>query len=505
VGVNQPILNGKLDIGASESKRVSYMIFDGLRWQNGGRMDIRPRFTNNVIDHIAFRNCAIVGTGGAGQGTGVSVGRSSPGDPSCTTTDIVIYNCEIASFGDKSAPKEECGVYPNAYVSRFWVLDSDIHDMAEDGFGGAHSGQRTSSGYYIGRCRVHDNITNGIDIKQMGVVVISECEFYGFWNSTPLSTGAGAVVLHYSNDSTPGTTATTWKNWPEDVSVLFCTFHDTDVGVACSGIDRFRAIGNVFYNIKHSTTPWDGNSVYSTGTAIHMRGVRMNSYVVNNTIYNCDNGIQLPDTFNAYVATNTYWRGSIVSNLAKIYVCIRDDWPAGATGKLPTDTNYWQETKHQIWGNLISERSEPNGRDIFITGTWGSQMLDFDRNLVYSPRGESISYGSGPLRSIQWMRSQTPHQLQGINSNPMLTAPSQQRFELLRGSPAKDTSTEGRGVTAYEDFSARFKLDIRSDRMNRARPAGEGWDMGAYEFQPGKPASPGILQVITTNKPSSTN
>ncbi len=109
VGINQPILSGKLDIGAADNPgALSYMLFDGLRWQNGSKVDIRPRFTNNTIDHISFRNCAILGTGTLGIG-GFGAGTSSF-DPTQTTTDIVIYNCEIAYAGDKNNPGEECGV-----------------------------------------------------------------------------------------------------------------------------------------------------------------------------------------------------------------------------------------------------------------------------------------------------------------------------------------------------------------------------------------------------------
>ncbi len=480
VGINQPIFSGKLDLGNGNLARVSYLLFDGIQWSNGSKIDMRPRFTNNVIDHIAFRNCSILGTRtNAGTG-GISIG-SAAFDPSQVTSEIVIYNCDIGWAGNKSAPAEECGVYPTLQVSNLWVLDSLIHDNAEDGFAGSHGGQRTSTRYYIGRDQIYSNVSNGIDIKQMGKVVISECDIRDAHLSTPNQTGSGeAIVLHYSGDSVPGTTADTWKDWPSDVSVLFCTIHDSDFGIVCSTIDTFRAIGNVFYNCNHSTTPWDPTSSYATGTAIHLRGSRMDTFVANNTIYNCDNGIESPDTWTAYNATNTYWHGSIVGYSNANYACILDAWPVGVSNVPPTDTTYWREAKRQIWGNIVCNRAEPTGRDIYLSATMATNALAFDYNLI-STNGGSVSYGASTVRNLAWVQANTPHQAHGLSGDPLLVNPAGLNFGLQATSPAIGASTEGIGTTAYSSFAAVFGITILSDRLGRSRPIGL-WDMGAYEY-----------------------
>ncbi len=77
VGISRPILSAKLDLGSSSAVQRSYMILDGIQWSNGGKLDFRPRFTGNSIDHICVRNCWMTGTQVNGQGSGVSVGHAS--------------------------------------------------------------------------------------------------------------------------------------------------------------------------------------------------------------------------------------------------------------------------------------------------------------------------------------------------------------------------------------------------------------------------------------------
>ena len=457
VGVNNPILSGLCDIGFSNRAKIAYLVFDGIHWKSGGKIAVRPRYDNNAFSNIVFRNCVLKGTGLAGQGGGIGIGTAiSSMNASRTTKNIVIYKCEVSNYGNKSAPAEECGVYPSGYVTNLWFLEGSVHDVAEDGFGGSHGGQRTSTGYYIGRTRIYDNLTNGIDIKQMGKVVISECEIWGASASAPNATGAGeAIVLHYSGDSTPGLSETTWKNWPEDVSVLFSTIHDSDFGIVCSTIDRFRAVGNVFYNIKHSKSDWNGSSAYSAGTAIHMRGVRMSSSIVNNTIYDSDNGIQVPDTINAYNGGTKYWRGNQVSYSNRTYVCIQDNHPTGTTGIVPTNTAYWQEMKLQIRGNVISKRAEPAGRDIyFASSSWPSNTLDLDYNLTHSVNGEAYSFGSSTTRDLAWVKANTPHQKNGLASDPQFTDADDYIFTLKTASPAIALVAEGTRTLAYSDIES---------------------------------------------------
>src|SRR5690606_14991445 len=122
-----------------------------------------------------------------------------------------------------------------------------------DGFGGSHGGQRTSTGYYIGRNQIYDNLTDPMDIKAMGVVVASENRIWGHqdvWVSGEhKSSGSGAgATFHYAGSSTG---PNFWKNFPEDSSFLFNTVIGGRSGIGTSGTGRLRIIGNIFQQTRH--------------------------------------------------------------------------------------------------------------------------------------------------------------------------------------------------------------------------------------------------------------
>ncbi len=492
VGINNPIIGQKLDFGTSNFTESGYFVVDGLWFRSGGRIDVRPRFDNNSLHHIAFRNCNLNGGGLVGVGTGFAVGCSQV-NPLRPTNDIFIYHCDIGYYGSKTAPNEECGFYPSGILTRVWVTDCDIHDVAEDGMAGAHGFKRTCDGYYIGRNNIHDNVTNGIDIKQCEHVVISQNNISGAHISTPFQSGAGeAIVLHYSGTSTPGGEFDAWKNWPADVSVIYNIIHDSDFGVVCSTINKCRIIGNVFYNINHSTPFPDFNvtSPYSSGAAIQARGVRGNLQIANNTFNNCDINIELADTYNNYSGATTYFHGDIVfyATTNKVYECILDnsgsaDPAVGISGTAPTNATYWREFRYQIWGNVGTARAEPTGSDLFISanGTTGDFTNDIDYNLFYASGGEHYCYGSSTQHDLTWFKANSVHQDHGLSSDPLLVAPGGLNFALGAGSPAINSSTEGTGTTAYADFEAVYGLAIRVDQNGATRPV-VAWDMGAFEY-----------------------
>jgi hypothetical protein len=507
VGVNKPLFTAKLDFGAASSAHNSYMIFDGLYYL-GARFDIRPRFAGNQFDHLCFRNCNLNGNSLAAIGSGISVGADTISDTTRTTQDIVVYNCEIYNYGDKNNPNEECGFYPLFFVTRCWVLDNNIHDVAEDGCGGSHSGQRTSSYYYIGRNQIHDDLTNGVDIKQYGAgVVISENTIWGHhdvWvNGVHKSSGTGeSLVLHYSGNSTG---SGSWKDYPEDISVLFNTIYDSRYGISTSQVGRLRVIGNVIY--EQHTEPTDYTDI---PYAISLRGIRGDFWVENNTIYSSDGGISVGDDPAAYSSTTTYYRGYTVSYSGASYVCIDDKSDAGIVGIAPSDSTHWKTFRVQIWGNVISNRNmQAQGDLTYVGSAFANNSTDEDYNLFYnSAWGEKIIYGGSDAHTLAWIKANTTKEAHGINGNPSLsgikgigdTVDVQNDFVLQSDSPAIDASTEGKAPSGYADFLSTFGLDIKRDRRGNLRPMGDGWDMGANEFDGSgnsqAPAPPGGLIVL---------
>jgi hypothetical protein len=498
VGISTPVFSSFINIGFEVYANAAYMVFDGIKIQRavgGGAVDLRPRNPGiTTINNIVFRNCTFLGAAlNTDPGApGVGVGTSNINAPSLTTTNIVIYNCEVAYFGSKSDPQEECGVYPSFYVTNLWLLDSNIHDNAEDGVGGSDSGVRTSSNFYIGRCRIHDNVTNGIDIKQMGTIVISQCEVWNHFASNLLSSGDGEnIILHYNGTNTPGPgEADVYKHWPADASVLFCLLHDGDFGIATSSIDRFRAIGNQIFNIRHTinSPAWNGNSSFSAGTAIQMRGVLMNSYVVNNTIYACENGIQWPDNFSTHSTGTIYYRGDIAydSTLNRVATFnANDNWPTGVSGVAMSNTGFWQPLNIQIWGNIIANRYQFSGQDLYFgadANSHATAVIQCDHNLVYAVSGSNYAFQGSTAHDLAWVRANTPFQTSGITGDPLLSNPVASGFGLTRSSPAIGTSSAGSGVSAYEDYLSRIGSNIQVDAAGYARPLNGSWDMGAFEY-----------------------
>lgn len=486
VGIGKPVFTKTAGFGGTSAPLLAYMVFDGIYWRGDTAVDIRPRFADNEIRNLVFRNCSMSGTGLGSNTTGVFVGAAGLSIPTARTANIVFHRCEISRYGDPAAPGEECGIYQKAFVSGLWVLDCDLHHLAEDGIQGGHSMKRTSTGFYIGGCRIHDNVTNGIDLKQVGApVVISGCEIYGHWAATPNTTGSGEnVVVHYSGASTPGAEADAWKNYPEDITVVGCSIHDGDYGIVGSVTERLRIVGNLFHGIRHSLAAWNPGSVYSSGTAVHLRSHRGDFQIVHNTVYGCDNGIQIPDNPAVYNATTRYYRGSVAANedRSRYYVCIADESGAGIVGTPTSDPVFWVQMKHQIWGNILANRREAGGRDLYVGNVnYGNGALQIDYNILFSPEGESISYGGSTVMSLPIVQDSLKRMPNSLKNDPLLTSPATLDFSLRKESPAVDFVGEGAGLSAYADFQARYGVDIRRDRLGGSRPAGDAWDGGCEE------------------------
>jgi chitodextrinase len=506
VGINKPIISGAIDIGEWVSEPIiKYIVLDGFFLQAdqyGSGVDIRPRSDNHHFDHIVLRNMEANGMKKFG---GFVAGATSPSTPTRTVSDVVVYNAHIYNNGDPAAPGEEIGIYPVANLTRYWILDSAVHHIAEDGFGGGHGVKRSTDYYMIGRNHIYDNITNAIDIKHIEKTVISENTIYGHHNG-PTSTGDGeSIGLHYAETSTPGPDEPdVWKNWPGDVSVLFNHIFDGEKAIVISTMDRLRIVGNVIHGMHHSTLApsWNPASAYSDGVAIHMRGKLDNAYIVNNTLYDNDSGIQDPDGYIPYSATQRYYRGNAISYNNVNYALINDDNNAGVIGIPPTNTSYWKKFSFQIWGNIISNRSQAAGRDLFISElASGLYAYTMDYNLFYNPSGPiNISFASSATQDLNAFVAATPLCDNCTTTNPAFASSSD--LSLQPASPAVNGSTEGpAGNSVYDDFFAVYGLDIRRDIRGIMRPQGGGWDMGAYEF--GAPSTDTTAPSVPTGLASS--
>lgn len=498
VGIDKPIINN-VDIGFSGVDEIAWMVFDGFAWRSTWGMDIRPRDParpNAIFHHFLLRNLDMNGGGVSGTS---ALGVGTYGNTG-SVTDVVIYNSLLTAFGDKDAPAEECATAPQNNVTRFWILNNEISHCAEDGIGGSPSGKRTTDYFYIGGNYIHDNITNGIDVKQVKHLVISENDISGAYGNTPKNSSGGdncAIVIHYSENSSG---ALYYLNYTEDASIIFNKIYNSSTGLYFSGVGRTRVIGNLFYNINHVNQYWDEetqqlvdytwnpNSVYATGSGIHVRGMTANFYIVNNTFYDVDIGITFPDNVMAYNAETEYYKENVASYNGVLYRVIDADSDAGITGVAPSDTDHWEPWNVQIWGNIFAARPESTGSDVYILSSIGATTL-FDRNLFYSTGGPSFRYGNSTQHDLDWLVANTTFCSDGstcFSTDPKLSTDSVTYLQLQVGSAAIGTSTEGpTGDSVYDDFNTQYSISIKKDYTGTARPQQTTWDIGAYEYDPG--------------------
>lgn len=479
VGVDQPLFTTTCDIGYANTPETGFLIFDGIHWAEGGRLEIRPRYAGNQIHHLVFRNCVFRGRASTLDSTGIALGSAAVSQ-NFPTSEIVFHNCDVSDYGDKNAPGEECGVYPRYFVTNLWFLDGRVHDMAEDGFGGSHGGERTSTGYYIGRNKIYRNLTDPIDIKGMGVVVVSENTIYDhqdIWvDGVHKSSGSGAgVTFHYSGDSTgPGL----WNNFPEDCSLLFNTIIGGRAALGTSSTGKLRVIGNVIRGTRHKPSGFT-----DTPSAIDLRGIRGDTWIVNNTVYDCEGGLRIWDSSSPFDATSTYYRSYRATYENRIYVCIADNDGAGIVGVAPTNTTNWREFRVHIQGNVFSHRANQSFPDVrFDNATFAQNSVDMDHNLIHHPLwGGAYQYGSSGLVGLAWMKSNTRQQANGLDGDPQFVDLNAGDMRLAATSPAIDHAEAWLGVDAYTAYQLQFGIGIKVDRAGQIRPTNGFWDLGAFE------------------------
>jgi hypothetical protein len=195
-------------------------------------------------------------------------------------------------------------------------------------------------------------------------------------------------------------------------------------------------VGNVIYGIHHPTDP--GN-VYNAG-AISVRGL-VNVYIVGNTLYDFDGGINGP--------------------------------PAGIN--------------FQVFNNVIAGRTAAAGSEIDIANP--SPLSSLDHNLFYRVSGIRIQWDGGTYTTASFAGTCGAC----TAGDPQFTDPVSRVFSIPQSSPAVNA---GVPHPAYGAFLSRYGLTIGYDLTRGPRPMGP-WDIGAYEYGAlvGAPSAPRNLRI----------
>ncbi len=413
----------------------SYTILENLEFAALDESQVGELTMLAPANHLALRNSDL-----HGNLTGGGLGIESWVD-GATISNIVISGNTVHDNGDVKADYDQDvhGIHVGVRASSIWVVDNEMARNSGDGIqinAGSAADQATTNHIYVGRNYSHDNKQSGFWSKQAVDVIFSQNEAA---NHRPGNSSMGMCMgYQYAADQ---------------VWFLFNRVHDCDFGIGLAsdsdlgtGTETYL-IGNVIYNIHHSTADFQVNSGW--GNAAIMLAGGIHRYVINNTIYDVDAGVNSPSPF----------------------------------GTL------------EIADNIISNVTAPGGNHIFIEMGSLADATNVHHDLLSGdPR---LRWGGGA------QTHPTATQLAGVQSivfDPMFADPLQANFHIPTNSPAAGT---GELNPVYDVFLRRYGFSITVDADGRSRAGSATTDMGAYlagdlSAQP----SEGVPSPSTPEEPS---
>lgn len=367
--------------------------------------------------HIAVRNSEFYGNlrkaGGIGLGTWSYNGTSS-------LSNVVLYNLNMHDLGDPSTvvDQDKHCVTVNGSVNNLWLVDSELARCSGDGIQiEAQQGKRDKINHvYIGRNTSHNHVQTGAWVKHAMDVVISQNTFYGA-RSGPYTVGAGTGMQY----------------GPEYIWFINNKIYDNNIGIFVAsndppgdGIEVF-IVGNLIYNTHNPANP---ANPYNSG-CMSIRG-STNRYIVNNTCYDYDSGL------NALSSTG----------------------------------------KYLVYNNIFANRTSTSTFDIYAPMP-SSGASEVQNNIFYSTDGVRINWNGSTKTSLALFQSSTGKGQNCTVADPVFNDSVDNNFHLKSDSPAINT---GMVHSVYDIFQSRYGIDIARDVDDVIRPQGAGWDLGAFEY-----------------------
>jgi hypothetical protein len=401
----------------------SYAIFENLEF--GPADDSRTGFLVFLApsDHLALRNSEVHGNL-SGGGLGVESWEDG-----ATISDVVISRNIVHDNGNVQADFDQDvhGIHVGVRANSIWIVDNEMANNSGDGIqinAGSADDQSTTHHIYVGRNVAHHNKQTGFWVKQAVDVIFSENESFAH---RPSNSSLGQCMgFQYAT---------------ERVWFLFNQVHDCDFGIGASSDSDLGSgtesyfIGNVIYRIHHSyDDDYNPDTGWSNAGIMLAGGVRR--YVVNNTIYDVDAGINSPST-----------AGSV-----------------------------------EIADNIIGGVADP-GNHIFIEmGLLASSTFAHHNLFTEQPRfrlGDAFTTpDAGQLANLA-----------SLAADPRFADPDGGNFTIPSSSPAVNA---GELNPVYDVFQRRYGLSIAVDIVGQRRAGSARTDIGAYlggsQYRP--PASP---------------
>lgn len=365
------------------------------------------------VSYIAIRDCEVYDVQG-----GVLVYATS----NTTTDHIVICRNHIHDMGDLSVVEDidDNGVQVGGGTSDIWIVDNLVHHTVGSGIvlnPDFEFDNTAIQRVYVGRNTVHHSRQSGCWTKQSSDTIFSQNTVHSIiGTSFAISTGLG------------------FQYGPERTWFIFNHVYDCEYGIGSGsnnvpapGLEQFF-VGNVIHDVHHRAGEYQPDSPWASAAMMLVGGEQR--FIVNNTIYHCDAGINGPGP-GSYLMEN----------------------------------------------NLITDMLEPEANHVFIENELNDVAWDLRHSCLFD--------SSGPVRVRE--RNQV-YDLDGlaqfdkgtgcVSVPPGFVSAEGLDFHLMPGSPAVDSGIE---TFAYARFEQLYGRSIMVDYDGQIRPQSLAIDMGAFE------------------------
>lgn len=403
----RPLLRGKLAIEGN----AKYVIVENIAIDR----DYQSSAVNisGPVHHVALRGCDIADAQG-----GILIYNGA--------TNIVAYNNVVHDCGDLSATTDiDDNGMTVGDASHIWIVDNTVHHVVgsgivlNPGFGDPNSAIHH---VYIGRNTVYQARQSGLWSKQSQDTVFSQNHAYSIiGTSWAQSMGMG------------------YQYGPERLWFIANEIHDCDYGIG-SGSDNVSNpglnqyfIGNVIHDIHKSTSgAYQPNSPWSASGICLVGGT--NRYVIGNTLYNVDGGINTPG-------------GGLVS----------------------------------VADNIVVNVTQPNSHHVFIEDESGNTNWQMAANLFYQGGSPANIRFRSTNYTVPQLLAQFNKCIGCLTADPRFANVAAGDVHLLANSPAINAGIDSPVFTTFQSL---YGIDLRRDFEGVARPQGPAFDIGAFEFAP---------------------
>ncbi len=399
----------------------TYTIIENIEFTELGKVNF-----DYPSHHVSIRNCTLHHIAGKIGGSGSSSTER--------THHIVIFNNYIHSQDgwdqNPNIDLDNHAIKFSRNVDDVWVLENTGYNnggsFIQIGDYNTPTNNTFSNRFYIGKNIISANRQSPIGVKQSSDVIISENTLF---NNRVIQTNevAQAGVLY--------------QYGPERLWVLNNKIYDSDAGIISgsnsggNGQEQYF-VGNLIYNTHIDTTLYyNENSAWSPAAIMLAGGI--NKFVINNTIFDIDAGINCP------------------SGIGFV----------------------------NMIGNIISKTTRAN--HIFIEHQSAAQNSLAQNNLLYqNGTNTMIRWGNNSIITVLEFENLYPSQ--GINNqeaNPLFIDETNYNLQLQQNSPSSPAINFNIEAEVYQRFTDLYGLDIRKDILQVIRPQENLWDIGCFEAE----------------------